>query len=118
MDLKTLQEPRFMASIIEANELEIEKYQNWLGRCSKPLQSDCEKMIQRLTEENERLARRSEAIQQAVKNTITDKEVIEIIRLYLLGKGWSEIAMKVYNYSDYQVARKRCERAVAKIPFE
>lgn len=118
MELNTLKEPKLNALIIEANELEIRKYQTWLQDAREPLKERIVKMIQRLTEENERLSRRSEAVENAIADSIDDLEVIEMIRLFQRGKSWQEINLAVYGYPDYQACRKRCERAVQKIDFE
>lgn len=118
MTLKTVKEPKYLAVEIEAIQLEIEKYQSWLEDCKQPLKSRCIEMIERLSDEKECLLRRSGAIQKAIADGITDAEVLEMIRLFQKGKGWSEINQKMYGYADYQACRKRTERAVQKIDFE
>ena len=98
MELNTLKEPKLNALIIEANALEIRKYQTWLQDAREPLKGRIVKMIQRLTEENERLSQRSEAVENAIADSIDDFEILDMIRLFQMGKTWREINRKVYGY--------------------
>lgn len=116
MDMKTLAEPRFIESEIRALEEEIEWQRKYMlgGQNNDKVLA----YVDRLQTEIVQLRLRSESIQQAIRDNISDPEVLRMIELYQHGKTWMQINMSIYGYPDYQACRQRVVRAIAKIDFE
>lgn len=58
--------------------------------------------------------KRKEAIEKALSG-IDDNEVLQMIELYLQGKTWEQINMRIYHYHSRQACRLRVKRVLQNI---
>lgn len=117
MTLKELQEPHYIELEIESLQIQIIQMEAMLDIAQDVQKPRLRALIVRMEQRIKSLEERTERIQNAVLEHVTDEEIIRMIELFQQGKDWTFINKKIYGYADYQACRKRTERAVKDITF-
>lgn len=117
MTLAELASPRFIALEIASLKEQIIKTESLLNTAQDSQKAVLRALIKRMEDQIIKLQERSQRIQTAIRGSITNAEILEMVRLFQEGKTWRYINLRVYGYDSSQACRQRLCRAIADITF-
>lgn len=117
MTLAELASPRFIALEIASLKEQIIKTESLLDKAQGAQKATLRALIIRMEQRIKSLEERSQCIQTAIRESISDAEILEMIRLFQNGWTWRRICKSCYGYDSSQACRTRACRAIADITF-
>jgi len=117
MTLAELASPRFTVLEIESLKEQIIKTESLLNAAQGGQKATLLGLIERMKHRISTLEERSQRIQTAIRESISDAEILEMIRLFQNGWTWRRICKTVYGYDSHEACRTRVCRVIADITF-